>query len=246
MTENRGTEKQIKLLAIFAHPDDESFGVSGTFARYAAAGVGTALVCATRGEAGQSNGLADSAIALGALRTRELVCAAQAIGVDDLEILNWPDGGASGWDMGLLAQQLANRIRRIHPSVVVTIDGEGVTRHPDHIAVHLATRMALEGQADRLGVRRLFYGVVTCEEEASPEGPSIACVPPTAVDITVDIGAFEEIKRAALRCHRTQAADTRLMLDQPIGSLMAEHYQLAWDVDGWQPGPGAGDLLAGL
>lgn len=246
MTENRGTDQQIKLLAIFAHPDDESFGVSGTIARYATAGVRTALVCATRGEAGQSDGLADSAPALAALRTNELVCAAQAMGVDELEILNWPDGGASGWDMELLAQQLVNLIRRVHPTVVVTFDAEGVTRHPDHIAVHRATRMVLEGQPDHLGVRRLFYGVVTCEEDASPEGPSIACVPPTAVDVTVDIGAFEEIKRAALRCHRTQAADTRLMLDRPMGSLVAEHYQLAWDVDGWQPGPGAGDLLANL
>ena len=244
--EKRGMNKQIKLLAIFAHPDDESFGVSGALAKYAAAGVGTALVCATRGEAGQSNGLADSAPALAALRTSELVCAAQAFGIDELEILNWPDGGASDWDMEVLAQQLVNLMRRLHPTVVVTFDGEGVTRHPDHIAVHRATRMALEGQTNRLGVRRLFYLVVTCEEEASPEGPSIACVPLATVDVTVDISAFEEIKRAALRCHRTQAADTRSMLDRPIGSLVAEHYQLAWDVDGWQPGPGAGDLLAGL
>jgi LmbE family N-acetylglucosaminyl deacetylase len=97
-----------------------------------------------------------------------------------------------------------------------------------------------------LGVRRLFYQVVTCPEEASPEGPSLACVPLEAVDVSVDIGPFEPVKRAALACHRTQAADTVYLLDQPAGSLMAEHYQLAWSADGWRPGAGATDLLADL
>ncbi len=246
MSQNTTSDRPIRLLGIFAHPDDESFGMAGTLARYAAQGVGTALICATRGEAGQSNGLADSPQALAALRTRELQCAAQIIGVDRLEVLDWPDGGGNAWDMARLVQQITALIRRIRPAVVVTFDAEGVTRHPDHIAVHRATRLALEGAPDRLGVRRLYYVVVTCAEEASPEGPSLACVPPDAVDVTVDIRATEEVKRAALRCHATQAADTRGVLEQPAGALSGEHYQLAWDTDGWRPQPGAGDLLAGL
>lgn len=246
MSKNTRPHRPIRLLGIFAHPDDESFGMAGTLARYAAQGIGTALICATRGEAGRSNGLADSPQALAGLRTQELQCAARAIGVDRLEILDWPDGGGESWDVARLARQIAARIRRIRPAVVVTFDAEGVTRHPDHIAVHRATRLALEGAPDRLGVRRLYYVVVTCEEEASPEGPSLACVPPDAVGVTVDIRATEEVKRAALRCHATQAADTRWTLEQPPGTLASEHYQLAWDADGWRPQPGAGDLLSGL
>jgi N-acetylglucosamine malate deacetylase 2 len=242
----RETERPLKLLAVFAHPDDESFGMAGTLAKYAATGVVTALICATRGEAGQSNGLADSPKALGALRTREIECAAQALGVRDLELLDWPDGDAARWDLDSLAGQMAGLIRRIGPDVLATFDGEGITRHPDHIAVHRTALQALNAAPDRLGVRRVFYQVVTCEEEASPEGPEIACVTPRAVDVTVDIRAYEAIKRRALECHRTQAADTCWMLDRPEGSLTAEHYQLAWDARGWQPPPGAGDLLAGL
>jgi len=242
----REAEKPLKLLAVFAHPDDESFGMAGTLAKYAATGVVTALICATRGEAGQSNGLTDSTEALGALRTRELECAARAAGVGELRLLDWPDGGAAGWDMDVLVRQIGDLIRGSETDVVITFDGEGITRHPDHIAVHRATLQALHAAPDRLGVRRVFYQVVTCEEEASPEGPEIACVPPRAVDVTVDIRAYEAIKRLALKCHRTQAADTCWMLDRPEGSLTAEHYQLAWDEQGWRPAEGADDLLAGL
>jgi LmbE family N-acetylglucosaminyl deacetylase len=242
----RERKKTPVILVVFAHPDDESFGVAGTLAKYSMAGTGTALICATRGEAGQSNGLADSPAMLGALRTRELECAAHAVGVAELHLLDWPDGGGASWDLDLLARQIGNLIRSIHPGVVITFDHEGITRHPDHIAVHRATLQALESAPDRLGVQRLFYQVVTCEEEASPEGPQIACIPPEAVDVTVNVRTFEAIKRRALECHRTQAADTCWMLDRPDGSLAAEHYQLAWDARGWQPPTGADDLLAGL
>ena len=242
----RETEKPLKLLAVFAHPDDESFGMAGTLARYAATGVATTLICATRGEAGQRNGLADSPEALGALRTRELECAAHAVSVSELHLLDWPDGGAAGWDMDLLLRQIGDLIRSVDPDVVITFDGDGITRHPDHVAVHRATLDALQSAPGCPGVRRLFYQVVTCEEEASPEGPEIACIPPEAVDVTVDIRAYEATKRRALECHRTQAADTCWMLDRPEGSLTAEHYQLAWDATGWQPPAGADDLLAGL
>ena len=107
-------------------------------------------------------------------------------------------------------------------------------------------RLALARADDRLGVRRLFYQVITCPEQASPEGPDFACVAPEQIDVTVDIRAFEPVKRAALACHRTQAADTTWMLSQPAGSLAEEHYVLAWDASGWRPARGSGDLLAGL
>lgn len=234
------------LLVITAHPDDEAFGMAGTLAKYAAAGVRTALICATRGEAGQSAGLTATREALAALRSEELRCSAATLGVGELVLLDYPDGDGVRWDVDALVAELAAAIRRIGPDVVITFDDQGITRHPDHMAVHRAVRLALEAAADRLGVRRLFYQVVTCPEEASPEGPTYACVSPDAVDVTVDIRAFEPVKRAALRCHRTQAADTRWMLDQPEGSLAGEHYVLGWDVNSWRPEPGADDLLAGL
>lgn len=236
--------KVTTLLVITAHPDDEAFGMAGTLAKAAAAGMRTALICVTRGEAGQSAGLAETREALAALRSEELRCSAESVGVADLVLLDYPDGGATGWDMTALTDELAGHIRRIGPDAVVTFDDQGITRHPDHMAVHQAVRQALASASDRLGVRRLFYQVITCPEDASPEGPAYACVSLEAVDVTVDIAAFEPVKRAALACHRTQAADTQWMLSRPAGSLVAEHYVLAWDTSGWRPAAGEGDLLA--
>jgi N-acetylglucosamine malate deacetylase 2 len=237
---------ELAVCAVFAHPDDESFGVAGTFALLAAQGVRTGLLCATRGEAGMTGGLVDSPAELAEVRTEELTCAAAAMGLTDLILLDFGDGLAEEWDMAALRDQIEVALARLRPAAVITFDEYGVTRHPDHVAVHRATREVVLARGADLGVRRLYYQVVTCAREASPEGPSIACVAPEDVDISVDICGFEAVKRAALRCHRTQAADTAHLLDQPAGSLTTEHYVLAWAADGWQPPAGVRDLLASL
>ncbi len=240
------TGNPMTLLVVTAHPDDEAFGTSGTLARYAAEGIRTVLICVTRGEAGQTGGLADSSADLAELRSDELRCSAQLIGLSDLYVLDYPDGGASGWDLPALTAQLGGLIDALRPEVVVTFDQYGVTYHPDHIAVHRAVVDAVEAAPGHLGVRRLFYQVVTCQELANPEGAEFACVSPDAVEVTVDIRAFEPVKRVALGCHRTQSADTAQILSLPEGSLVAEHYLLGWAADGWRPSPGCGDLFVGL
>lgn len=240
------TGSPMTLLVVTAHPDDEAFGTSGTLARYGAEGTRTALVCVTRGEAGQTGGLADSPAALAELRSDELRCSAQLIGLSELYLLDYPDGGATGWNLPALTAQLGGLIDALRPEVVVTFDEHGITYHPDHIAVHRAVVDAIRAAPDHLGVRRLFYQVVTCQEMANPEGAKFACVSPEAVEVTVDISAFEQVKRVALSCHRSQSADTAQILSLPEGSIVAEHYLLAWDATGWQPPPDCADLFAGL
>jgi LmbE family N-acetylglucosaminyl deacetylase len=199
-----------------------------------------------RGEAGLSAGLADSPESLADLRGDELRCSAQLLGLSDLYQLDYPDGEGAAWNLDALAQQLAGLIDTVRPTVVVTFDEHGVTRHPDHVAVHRAVQAALDGVPGRLGVQRLFYQVVTCEEMASPEGPEVVCVSLDEIDVSVDTRAYEAIKRVALGCHRTQSADTAHMLALPEGSIVEENYILAWDAAGWQPPPDCGDLFAGL
>jgi len=240
------TGNPMTLLVVTAHPDDEAFGTSGTLARYGAEGIRTALVCVTRGEAGQTGGLADSAAALAELRSDELRCSAQLIGLSELYLLDYPDGGAAAWNLPALTAQLGGLIDALRPEVIVTFDEHGITYHPDHIAVLRAVVGAIRAASDHLGVRRLFYQVVTCQELANPEGARFACVSPDAVEVTVDISAFEQVKRVALACHRSQSADTAQILSLPEGSIVAEHYLLGWAADGWQPPPGCGDLLAEL
>src|SRR5690349_4600204 len=102
-----------RLLAVFAHPDDESLVAGGVIAACAAAGVEVALVCATRGELGP---IADAALAtrqtLAAVREAELRAAGRALGAHAVECLSYPDGGLHCCDGGALAADLGSALRR--------------------------------------------------------------------------------------------------------------------------------------
>jgi LmbE family N-acetylglucosaminyl deacetylase len=154
MTEHR-------LLAVLAHPDDESFGMGGTLALYARQGVEVHLVCATRGEAGDVDPqLMGSFDTIAALRESELRCAAQHLGLSGVHFLDYRDSGMAGSSdnqhpLALAAQpveavaaKVATYLRRLQPQVVLTFDPIGGYHHPDHIAVHHATRRAFDLAGD--------------------------------------------------------------------------------------------------
>lgn len=149
------------LLAVLAHPDDESFGLGGTLALYAKRGYNTYLICATRGEAGSVDeehlhgfkNIAD-------MRTAELDCAAAHLGLKDVIYLGYRDSGMTGsadnqhpeaqinHPVEEVAGRVVKHIRALQPDVVLTFDPIGGYRHPDHIHIHQATVLAFEKADD--------------------------------------------------------------------------------------------------
>ena len=138
---------EFSLLACFAHPDDEAFSIAGSFFRYSHEGVRTALICATRGEAGE---ISDPALAtpetLGQVREEELRAAAGFIGVNDLILLGYRDGTLAEADEVEGVGRIVREMRRLQPQVVVTFDKKGGYGHPDHITIQRWT-VAAFGQA---------------------------------------------------------------------------------------------------
>ena len=149
------------LLAVLAHPDDESFGLGGTLALYAKRGYDTYLVCATRGEVGSVDeehlrGFKDIAD----MRTAELDCAAAHLGLKDVFYLGYRDSGMPGSDDHKHSNAAVNRpveevagrvvkyIRELKPDVVLTFDPIGGYKHPDHIHIHQATVLAFDKADD--------------------------------------------------------------------------------------------------
>ncbi len=146
-----------RLLAVLAHPDDETFGCGGLLARYAAEGVQVALVCATRGEVGE---ISDPALAtpddLGSVREAELRAACEALGIQQLYLLEYRDSGMAGTpdndhpralhkaDQEELTGRVVEIVRRTRPQVIITFDPNGSYGHPDHIAMHHAARKAFQ------------------------------------------------------------------------------------------------------
>jgi LmbE family N-acetylglucosaminyl deacetylase len=134
--------KRFKLLAILAHPDDESLGFGGTLAKYGAEGGQTYLVTATRGERGRfgSLGKGGDPVEVGRVREAELQAAAAVLGIREVSILGYPDGGVDKVEAPIAVREVVSHIRRIRPQVVVTFGPEGAYGHPDHIAIsQLAT-----------------------------------------------------------------------------------------------------------
>ncbi len=142
---------QRTLLAVLAHPDDETFGIGGTLAHYARQGVGVHLVCATRGEVGEAPPDLKGFASVGEMRMDELQCASNILGLASISFLGYRDSGMPGSPdnhhpnalvaapMDEVARQVAAHIRRLKPQVVITFDPIGGYRHPDHIAIHRAT-----------------------------------------------------------------------------------------------------------
>ena len=140
------------LLAVFAHPDDESFGMGGTLALYAQRGVAVHLVCGTRGEAGEMEPeYMQGFQTIAERREAELSCAAEKLGLAGVRFLGYRDSGMAGSPDNRhpealaaaptdeVASKVAHIIRELCPQVVVTFDPIGGYRHPDHIAIHNAT-----------------------------------------------------------------------------------------------------------
>ena len=162
-TDSNPSDSKTTLLAVLAHPDDESFGIGGTLAHYAQRGVAVHLVCATGGEAGT---LADEGLhgydSLTDRRLSELCCAAQKLGLASVNLLGYRDSGMAGSDdnqhpealinapLDEVASKIICHIRQYRPQVVITHDPIGGYRHPDHIALHQAAVRAfyLAGEDD--------------------------------------------------------------------------------------------------
>ncbi len=153
-------EKQV-LLAVLAHPDDETFGTGGTLAYYANRGVEVHLICATRGEAGDvDTEFMQGFASVAELREQELKNALNELGVKHLHLLDYRDSGMEGTpdnhhpralaaaNIDEVAEKVVHIIRQVKPQVVVTFDPIGGYRHPDHIAIHKASVKAFYAAGD--------------------------------------------------------------------------------------------------
>lgn len=238
----------LKLLAILAHPDDESLGIGGILAKYAREGVETYLVTATRGELGWF-GPADEnpgPQALGKIREGELGDATKVLGIRETILLDYHDGEVEEADQAVLQQQLVAQIRRIKPDVIVTFDHNGVYGHPDHIAITRAATSAAVAAADAgfadgegrpAHVTPKFYyfawrrKVQEAYEKAFGElvmqirGVERRAITwePWTISTWIDTSAHWETVWEAIRCHCSQLPGYQRLLDLPD-----EYHEVLW------------------
>jgi len=226
------------LLLVFAHPDDESVFAGGLASRLSDEGVRVSLLTATTGDRGRVGSPAVCAPAeLGRVRTGELVEAARIAGVSRLRVLGYPDQGLKDAPADTIRRQLVEILRAARPQVVITFEPSGSNLHPDHTAISRFVTDAIAAAADPRW----------CTDEGAPHAVSrlLWTLPvrpwnvmrldhperEPGVDFVVDVAAWRDRKRAALRAHRTQHQSLeRIFLSKPDADrlLSLELFRQAW------------------
>jgi LmbE family N-acetylglucosaminyl deacetylase len=231
--------RQLRLMAVLAHPDDESLGVGGALARYAAEGVAVHLVTATRGQRGRyfTNEDRPADEEVGRVREAELRAAAAVLGVRTVTLLDCLDGELDSADAPRVIERIADRIGAVEPHVVVTFDPFGAYGHPDHIAIsQFATAAVVAASPHR--VSKLYYFVndaakwdayqtafkTLVSRVDGTERLSVAW-PDWSISCRVDASAYWPTVWRAVQCHETQMA-----VYGQLGQLTPAHHAALWGV----------------
>src|SRR5581483_1175630 len=196
----------MRILTVYAHPDDEAFGPSSVLARAVRHGAELDGLWLTRGEQGAPNEAPPpTPAALGRARAADLRAVARLIGYRGVEILDYADGGLARVPLEELEGVVLERLRALRPDVVLTFGPAGITRHPDHVAVGRAASAAFaRGRAEGLPPRALFYDAVAPERAAEM---GIADAPDGQPNTWIDVRETAAVKLAALRLHGRHVAD---------------------------------------
>jgi LmbE family N-acetylglucosaminyl deacetylase len=248
------------ILAVFAHPDDESMGPGGTLAKYAAAGHHVKFVTATDGGAGRYfEDRPDDNTVLREARRRETFAAAEVLGVDFLGFMGWEDGRLSEVDILDVETRIAGVIRREKPDVLMTFHGSGISYHPDHRIIALALMGAFHGAA-RGGwyadsnveslpphaPRKLYYFTLSRSLIESVDWPrEIFASSDDEITTVIDTRETADTRWRAIQAHETQRNGPPFDTLYDAGVFEKEFFVRVF------PSPGAEepleeDLLSGL
>jgi LmbE family N-acetylglucosaminyl deacetylase len=200
------------LLAVFAHPDDETFRPGGTLALLARCGVKVHVLTLTHGEAGSCGTPAlCTPDELPIVRESELRCACAALGIQPPHLLDYPDGHLAEADPERAVAEILAVIRQVHPQVLVSFGPDGLSGHPDHIVVG---QWAAEIFRSTEGITALYTVAVPQSLAQTLHMHQVHPVPDDTIALTVDVSSVWETKLAAMRCHVTQWS-TSPMLSAP-------------------------------
>lgn len=192
----------MKILTVFAHPDDESYGPAGTIAHYAGQGADIYLITLTRGESGKLGPCKElPANEVAELRTKELHCATTELGITRLIIGHFADGKLNETPDEEGVTFIQSELQKINPDVVITFRDKGITGHPDHIVV---SKWVTEVVKNRKLPTRLFYFGISEKQANQIEHRKMYAIPEEEITHQIDVSAYLEQKKNAIRCHASQ------------------------------------------
>ena len=211
-----------RLQVVVAHPDDETFGCGSILLHAVSAGAVTAVCCATRGEAGEvADGVEIPPGGVGELREGELRTAADLLGVERVDLLDFLDSGMTGAagpdalvsvDAKLVHARISQSVDAFGPDVIVTLDASD--GHRDHARVrdvtievaaergvpvylHCLPRTVMKQWAERMSLEHSDSAYLALGELGTPE---------EHITHVVDTSDFWQQRWTAIRAHRSQTS----------------------------------------
>ncbi len=192
------------VLAVVAHPDDESFGLGAVLSELAVRGARTSLICFTHGEASTLHGTPGD---LSVVRSKELTSAGAELGLSRVELSDHPDGRLDTVPVDLLTGHVLRVIGEEHPSHLLVFDADGVTGHPDHrhatgaalTAARIVGLPVLSWVLPRAVAWQLNAELGTCFTGRDP------------ADGVITLAVSRKRQWRAISCHRSQSYDNPVL-----------------------------------
>ncbi len=192
------------ILAVCAHPDDESFGLGALLASWAEEGAAISVLSFTHGEASSlGSDLGD----LHAMRGFELTAAARELGIGTVRLLGHPDGRLSGVPIDELRSDVEQAIRSVGANLLLVFDDTGVTGHPDHVR---ATEAALAtAETEGLPVLAWTLPASVASQLNDEFAVEFRGRLPAEIDLLVEVDRGRQER--AILCHTSQATENPVL-----------------------------------
>lgn len=210
----------MKILAIFAHPDDESMGPGGNLAKWIKEGHMIHLICVTCGQSSEFLKKDDLEC-----RIQELDNASKALGIISHECLDFTDGQIGNIEMIRLQKILIEKINHFKPDILLTFNLNGVSGHLDHIAVASATTYAFNHTTHP---QKLYYFTLSKQHANLEKKDYFVFMPDGITDDeaheTIDITDTFEQKLNAIRTHLSQTNDGDKLIKEFANQPQKEYF----------------------
>ncbi|CAI9415183.1 PIG-L family deacetylase [Nocardioides sp. T2.26MG-1] len=207
------------VLAVVAHPDDESFALGAILAAFAAAGARVSVLCLTRGEASTLHGVPGD---LTELRTDELTAAAAALGLQSVELLAYPDGHLPEVGLDQLAAHVISAAEGVGADGLIGFDLDGVTGHPDH--AHATAAAVRAAETLDLPVLGWTVPATVARQLREEHGAAFDGHTDSEIDLVVPVDRTRQLD--AVGCHPSQAVPGSVMWRRI--ELLGDHEHLRW------------------